>query len=179
MAASNKDIIDVLEAYIGQVREELAKMQIGEKFAHIEASLNQLVGAMTSSNDGDTCTTKGGRRKSPATPTNRTDQFRSKFVKLEFPRFLGGDPINWISKVKQFFSYQETPEEHRVQYASYHLDDEANEWWQALSKALEKIKLRSLGTCLKTSYGQSGSFREYDSRLFGVLINYSSLLISL
>ena len=41
----------------------------------------------------------------------------------------------WLTKVKQFFDYQETPGTQKVQYAAYHLEDEANEWWQATKRA--------------------------------------------
>lgn len=58
-------------------------------------------------------------------------------IKLEFPKFCGegGDPSEWISKAKQYFSYHEMPMEQRVSFASYHLSEDANEWWQVLSKA--------------------------------------------
>ncbi|KAL0853428.1 hypothetical protein Bca101_058580 [Brassica carinata] len=62
--------------------------------------------------------------------------YQARSVKMEFPRFRGGDPTSWISEVKQYFSYQDTAMEQQMQYASYHLEDEANEWWQATSKAL-------------------------------------------
>ncbi|KAL6347245.1 hypothetical protein AAG906_013681 [Vitis piasezkii] len=64
-----------------------------------------------------------------------TPMFQSKFAKLEFPRFAVGDPTMWLTKVKQFFDYQETPGTQKVQYAAYHLEDEANEWWQATKRA--------------------------------------------
>lgn len=59
-----------------------------------------------------------------------------RHVKLEFPKFKQGDPTSWVSKAKQYFAYQEIPLDRRVNFASYHLEDEANEWWQATSKIL-------------------------------------------
>ena len=55
-----------------------------------------------------------------------------------FPKFQEGDPTAWLSKAKQYFTYQEMPLDRRVSFASYHLEDEANEWWQATSKALHE-----------------------------------------
>ncbi|ESQ51584.1 hypothetical protein EUTSA_v10017833mg, partial [Eutrema salsugineum] len=97
----------------------------------------------------------------PTTPP-RTDQTTNPFapqqrpVKLQFPQFSGGDPTAWISKVKQYFSYQDTPLEQRVQYASYHLEVFEEEMWARFGptegdnfdEALSKIQ-------------QTGTLREY------------------
>lgn len=61
------------------------------------------------------------------TPT----QGHARQVKLEFPRFNGGDPEEWLNRAKQYFVYHEIPQEQRVSFASYHLTEEANAWWQA------------------------------------------------
>lgn len=57
-------------------------------------------------------------------------------MKLDFPRFQGGDPTEWVSKVNQYFDYQEIPLEQLVSFTSFHLDGVANRWWQATAKAL-------------------------------------------
>lgn len=59
-----------------------------------------------------------------------------RHIKLDCPRFDGGDPTEWLSKIKQYFAFHEVPMEQRVGFASYHLTAEANAWWQATSKAL-------------------------------------------
>ncbi|CAN6827391.1 unnamed protein product, partial [Brassica oleracea] len=46
------------------------------------------------------------------------------------------DPTEWLSKAKQYFAYQGVPRAQQVSFASYHLTEEANEWWLATSKAL-------------------------------------------
>ena len=48
-----------------------------------------------------------------------------KRIRLEFPRFSGGDPFAWIIRTVQFFRYYEILEEERILNASYHPDDEA------------------------------------------------------
>jgi len=40
--------------------------------------------------------------------------FQSKLAKLEFPRFSSGDPAAWLSKVLQFFSYQDSKSRLRI-----------------------------------------------------------------
>ncbi|KAG2312748.1 hypothetical protein Bca4012_027308 [Brassica carinata] len=59
-----------------------------------------------------------------------------RHIKLNFPRFHGGDPTEWLSKAKQYFAYQGIPRANQVSFASYHLTQEANEWWLATAKAL-------------------------------------------
>uniref|UniRef100_A0A2N9HVX1 Integrase catalytic domain-containing protein n=1 Tax=Fagus sylvatica TaxID=28930 RepID=A0A2N9HVX1_FAGSY len=51
-------------------------------------------------------------------------------VKLEFPRFRGGDPTPWVYRAMQFFQYYQIPEEEKVIHASYYLDEEALIWFQ-------------------------------------------------
>ena len=51
-------------------------------------------------------------------------------VKLEFPRFRGGDPTPWVYKAIQFFQYYQILEEEKVIHASYHLDEEVLIWFQ-------------------------------------------------
>jgi hypothetical protein len=38
----------------------------------------------------------------------------TRTVKLDFPRFDGTEPITWILKAQQFFSYSHTPENQKV-----------------------------------------------------------------
>lgn len=71
-------------------------------------------------------------------PANHNHHHR---VKLELPWFNGGDPTEWLSKVKQLFTYQEIPEDQYVSFATFHLTEEANEWWMATAK---KLKVRPL-----------------------------------
>ncbi|GKA70610.1 retrovirus-related pol polyprotein from transposon 17.6 [Tanacetum coccineum] len=65
--------------------------------------------------------------------------FYSKLTKLEFPTYRGDeDPIEWFTKVDQFFKYQDTPVTQKVSSASYHLQGEANQWWRWLRKAYQE-----------------------------------------
>ena len=58
-------------------------------------------------------------------------------IKLEFPRFSGGDPFAWIFRAVQFFRYYEIPEEEKILNASYHLDDEPLVWFQDCERSLD------------------------------------------
>lgn len=59
-------------------------------------------------------------------------------AKLEFPKYSSNDPTEWFSKVYQFFAYQNTPEAQKTVLASFHLEGEANQWWQWLHKAYKE-----------------------------------------
>ncbi|XP_017438444.2 uncharacterized protein LOC108344526 [Vigna angularis] len=64
--------------------------------------------------------------------SNAPDGFRRPHMKLEVPRFDGTDPIGWIFKISQFFDYQNTPEQERLQVASFYMDGPALSWYQRM-----------------------------------------------
>uniref|UniRef100_A0A2N9GXV5 Ty3 transposon capsid-like protein domain-containing protein n=1 Tax=Fagus sylvatica TaxID=28930 RepID=A0A2N9GXV5_FAGSY len=51
-------------------------------------------------------------------------------MKLDFPRFKGGDPTAWVYRPLQYFHYYQVLESEKVMHASYHLDEEALVWFQ-------------------------------------------------
>ena len=55
-------------------------------------------------------------------------------AKLDFPRHAGDDPTIWLDRMVQYFDYQGTPEDHKVTLAVFHLEGEANQWWQWMKK---------------------------------------------
>ena len=57
---------------------------------------------------------------------------------MEFPRFAGNDPTEWLNRISQYFEYQETTNEQKVVLAAYHLEGEANQWWQWMCKAYQE-----------------------------------------
>ncbi|KAL6331615.1 hypothetical protein AAG906_011555 [Vitis piasezkii] len=137
--ASNKERIEQLEAGIGSIHDNVSRIEMGmaDKFQQLETTLHRLMEAVSISREEVVGSTGGRRRDShhSGRAESSTPMFQSKFAKLEFPRFAVGDPTMWLTKVKQFFDYQETPGTQKVQYAAYHLEDEANEWWQATKRA--------------------------------------------
>uniref|UniRef100_A0A2N9I5B5 Chromo domain-containing protein n=1 Tax=Fagus sylvatica TaxID=28930 RepID=A0A2N9I5B5_FAGSY len=51
-------------------------------------------------------------------------------MKLDFPRFKGGDPTVWVYRALQYFHYYQVLEPEKVMHTSYHLDEEALVWFQ-------------------------------------------------
>ena len=58
-----------------------------------------------------------------------------KTIKLEFPRFRGGNPSGWIYKANQFFQLYGTPPNQKILLASYHMEDEVLIWFQDAEEA--------------------------------------------
>ncbi|KAK1568271.1 hypothetical protein Q3G72_022479 [Acer saccharum] len=59
-------------------------------------------------------------------------------AKLEFPKFSSDNPTEWFNRVDQFFEFQGTIETKKVSLASFHLEGEANQWWQWLRRAYKE-----------------------------------------
>ena len=59
-------------------------------------------------------------------------------MKLFFPKYSGDDPTEWFNEVDQFFEYQDTIEAQKVSLSSFHLEGEANKWWQWLHHAYKE-----------------------------------------
>lgn len=58
----------------------------------------------------------------------------TRFTKMDFPKFSGDDPTEWLNRASQYFDFQEIGEEKRVALASFPLEREANQWWQWLKR---------------------------------------------
>ena len=57
--------------------------------------------------------------------------YAPKPVKLDFLRFDGEvDPTSWLCRAEQFFEIHETPAADRVSLALFHLESDAQLWYQ-------------------------------------------------
>lgn len=154
---SNKERFEAMESGLGLVQDDLQKATSGmvdkfrsmesafdEKLRGVEETLRQdLRESMEQMRDLVNQLREGGGGNAVGIPRGGGNQRQEhqpqpqhRYVKLQLPRFNGGDPTEWISKAKQYFAYQEIPEAQKVSFASYHLTEEANEWWQATAKKL-------------------------------------------
>ncbi|TXG63603.1 hypothetical protein EZV62_010597 [Acer yangbiense] len=110
----------------------------------IERSLNDLLGhSSRNEGDGDRASRSGGNgdrergSKSQSMPPVRQKEDYpnfSRLTKMKFSRFTGEKPIAWLNRVEQYFSNQQTPDNQKVPLAAFHLEGEANQWWQWLQK---------------------------------------------
>lgn len=66
--------------------------------------------------------------------------FAPKLAKLDFPQYNGSeDPTSWICRVEQFFEFQNTTEEGKMLLAAYHLEGEAQLWYQLFKENEETM----------------------------------------
>ncbi|KAK2407034.1 hypothetical protein QL285_042695 [Trifolium repens] len=56
--------------------------------------------------------------------------FANTSIKLEIPRFDGSEALGWIFKINQFFDFHRTPEDQRLNIASFYMEGEALTWYQ-------------------------------------------------
>ncbi|KAF2318225.1 hypothetical protein GH714_003280 [Hevea brasiliensis] len=137
--ATNKERIENLEVGLGQLQEDLSKMERG-----LSDELQQIKAAITKFSELSLTSKDASSSISNRISQNLTNQEESrdggrplvsaKSTKLEFPKYSGDDPTEWFTRVDQFFEYQGTPDSEKVSLASYHLRGEANEWWQWLRR---------------------------------------------
>ncbi len=58
--------------------------------------------------------------------------------KIDFPKFGGGDPYEWLDKADQYFDVYDIPRADRVTLASFHLEGRASRWWRWIRALYEK-----------------------------------------
>lgn len=131
---TNKERIEHLESELNSVQEGLQRMEMGmnDKLHHLEETLNRLSNALLT----DQMNANHGNHQHEGNHGGR-QIVSSKTAKLDFPRFSGDDPTEWFNRVEQYFEYQATADNQKVTMAAYHLEGEANQWWQWLRKILQ------------------------------------------
>ena len=112
--STNKERIKRVKTKLGRMQNEIQRLGQGmnDKFHHLEAMINKLV------------ETFGQSQRAPhqhdQTGTSRTGQGETagerkpippRVAKLDFPKYSGDDPTEWVNRVTQFFDYQGTSED--------------------------------------------------------------------
>lgn len=152
--ANNRERLSDLESNMGMVQDELQKLTTGinDKFHGLEESfhrtiadsLNQMRELILGNRDTGCSASQANQRPDETQPPQDRDDVKPfapalnprRHVKLELPRFSDGDPTEWLTKAAQYFAYYDITGNQRIIFASYHLTEEANEWWQATVRAL-------------------------------------------
>ena len=96
------------------------------------------------------------RQQSESSSTNgfySSNNFRG--LKLDFPRFNGTDPTGWIYRAEQYFSLHNNFDVHQVPLASFHLEQEALQWYRWYIKAHEEPKWPDFCQLLLQRFGPS------------------------
>jgi len=141
--ATNKERIEMLEAGLGGVQEGVQRIEMSmtRKMHELEETINKLSEALLSSkgeSSHSNANREGNSRSSHEENEGNIQVFSSKMAKLEFPRFFGQDQTEWFNRVDQFFEFQNTPANQKISLASFHLEGEANQWWQWARRTYRK-----------------------------------------
>jgi hypothetical protein len=103
------------------------------------------------SKDSGEDSTAGNRSKKT---NGHWNSYKPKLAKMDFPKYKGvDDPTSWICRVEQFFEFQQTKEEDKLPMAAYHLEEEAQMWYQLFRDSEETVTWESLKVALHIHYG--------------------------
>jgi hypothetical protein len=109
--------------------QEMMRKHMDEMFAAMNTRLDYVAASVGDQGGGSSSHNKGGKFQG-----FRHEQGGStipKVAKLDFPRYNGDeDPTSWVCRVEQFFEFKNVEEEEKVPLAAYHLEGEAQLWYQ-------------------------------------------------
>lgn len=87
---------------------------------------------------------------------NGNQQIQSSFLKLDFPRFSeGDDPLVWIYKAEHYFDFFNIEESKKVKIASFHMEEEALQWFQCAHCLINYTNLEDFMTVMYQEFGPS------------------------
>lgn len=130
--ATNKKRIESLE--VGLISIQVG-MQRLEEIVHRLSKL--FLTAKDHSNNHNNGQWEFGQTRREESNDNK-QIFSSKMAKMEFHKYIGYDHIEWLNRATQFFEYQGTTDDQKLSFVSYHLEREANQWWQWLHHAYQE-----------------------------------------
>lgn len=91
-------------------------------------------------------------------------QAQPHFIKMDFPRYLGTTPTELLNCVEQFFKYQGTTVDQRVALILFHLEGEANQWYQWLELTYGDVTWNTFVEELCAWFGLTG-YEDFDEAL--------------
>ena len=140
MIATNKDHIEALERELGEIHEGMQRIELsfGSKMQKLEDTILRLSESLLPSQGSSGNQSHEGQSRSRKDSRDVDRSFVSKLTKLEFPKFFGNDPTVWINRVNQFCDFNDVADDQKVRLAAYHLEGEANLWWQWFKKAMSE-----------------------------------------
>lgn len=142
---TNKERIENLESSVGSLQDRFTRLELGfgEKLQRLEVAISKLTEAAESQpaikftqafdRSGYSSSNSGRGQAEGERP-----MFSSKLTRLEFPKFAGDDPTEWLHKAEKFFRFQSTTKSQKVPLASFHLEKEADQWWQWMYRTYQE-----------------------------------------
>jgi len=148
--------MDRLEAQISNLQSGLEKLMkhnseqaktLAENSKNM-VEINNILSSQSGKNMGENSTSKNRDK------TGHNSSTAPKLTKLDFPRYNGEDhPTSWICRVEQFFEFQRTEPHEKILMAAYHLEGDAQMWYQLIREDDEVMTWESLKAALHTRYG--------------------------
>lgn len=78
-----------------------------------------------------------------------------KPIKLDFLHFSGEDPASWMYKSNQYFRYYQNPIAEKLMIASFHIEQEAQVWFQDAKKTGVFFDWDSMVQALHVRFGST------------------------
>jgi len=102
-----------------------------------ETKMGRRVGRTMEKKMGRRMERKVGRRLEKKNGENSCveREVHTRPLKLDFPKFDGSEPNNWILKAQQFHSYYNTSENQKVFVVGFHMEGRALTWYHWLMDA--------------------------------------------
>lgn len=76
-------------------------------------------------------------------------------MKLDFPKFDGFDPLQWLFRAEQFFSYYATSDAQKLTIVAVHFEGPVVPWFQMLQKANLIPTWAALAQAIEKQFGPS------------------------
>ena len=84
-------------------------------------------------------------------------------ARVDFPKYKGGDPIEWLDRVEMFFQFQGTPYYLWVQMAAFHLEGQAYQWLTWWRKKVPFPNWEEFGAALCARFGPT-EYEDFDRK---------------
>lgn len=118
----------------------------------VASNVETLVQMKTKHNSGDP---EGSKRQMTNPLFEDNGGIQTRAVRLDFPKFNGEDPNEWVYRADQFFNYHQTNLHHRVLLASFHMEGKALVWFQDIKAVGGISSWEGFISALQTRFGLS------------------------
>jgi hypothetical protein len=137
-----RDMQELIQGLSAQIMKEVIQ--------GVSAEIKGVLSEKMSSEEASS--SKSGKNKRAIRSSHGS--INSKLAKLEFPHYDGTeDPTSWVCQVEQYFEFQRTEEENKVMLTAYHLDGEAQLWYQIFKEDVMNISWENLKEVVHVRFG--------------------------
>jgi len=160
-STSAEDRMAALEVSNHGIKRQLDSHQ--EEFVGICNSIEALVDSIAQMGKEHVDDAEGNSVSQPRS-SGAGGSVQTRFSQIDFPHFSSEDPMRWIYKVEKFFRYQRTAANERVVLASFHLQDDALQWYRWFEKARPNITWEEFTQALCVCFGPT-NYEDFDEAL--------------